>query len=114
MLQRILTAALLLAVSGAVYASGPYSPPRVTPQRDDVYNEGKNVFWGGSITGQKASCASCHSGKEPLNRSKLAKVKYNLESRINVCLKDPTRVNGTMDEKQMEALVHYLAKRFRL
>ena len=49
-----------------------------------------------------------------MNKSKLAKVKYNLECRINVCLEDPNRVNGTMDEKQMEALVHYLAKRFRL
>ena len=114
MLQHIFAATLLLAVSGVLHASGPYSPPRVSPQRDDMYNDGKNVFWGGAVAGQKASCAGCHSGKDSLNRSKLVKVKYNLESRINVCLKDPNRVNGSMDEKQMEALVHYLAKRFRL
>lgn len=114
MLPRLLAATVLLTASVVLYASGPYSPPRATPQRDDMYNDGKNVFWGGAIAGQKTSCAGCHTGKESLNKSKLAKVKYNLESRINVCLKDPDRVNGTMDDKQMEALVHYLAKRFRL
>jgi len=114
MLPRILAATVLLTASVVLYASGPYSPPRATPQRDDMYNEGKNVFWGGAIAGQKTSCAGCHAGKDSLSKSKLSKVKYNLESRINVCLKDPERVNGTMDEKQMEALVHYLAKRFRL
>jgi hypothetical protein len=114
MLPRTLAAVLLLAVSAVLYASGPYSPPRATPQRDDMYNEGKNVFWGGAIAGQKMSCAGCHSGKDSLNRAKLTKVKYNLESQINVCLKDPKRANGTMDNQQMEALVHYLAKRFRL
>ena len=114
MFLRITAAILLLAVTGVINASGPYSPPRAIPQRDDMYNDGKNVFWGAAIAGQKASCASCHTGKESLNRDKLSKVKYNLESRINICLKDPNRVNGTMDDKQMGALVHYLAKRFRL
>ena len=113
MLSRLLTALLLATVPLAIQASGPYSPPRIDPHRDDTYNEGKNLFWN-SVAGQKASCASCHAGKESLNRARLAKIKYNLENRISECAAHPDRANSKFDDKQMEALVHYLAKRYRL
>ncbi len=113
MLVRLLAVLLTVTAPLAIRASGPYSPPRVDPHRDDMYNEGKNLFWN-SAAGQKASCASCHSGKDSLNRARLAKVKYNLENRISECVMHPDRVNTKFDDKQMEALVHYLAKRYRL
>ena len=113
MVFRLLAVLFLVAAPFAMQASGPYSPPRVDPHRDDTYNEGKNLFWN-AAAGQKASCASCHSGKDSLNRNRLAKVKYNLENRISECVNHPDRSNAKFDDKQMEALVHYLAKRYRL
>jgi hypothetical protein len=44
----------------------------------------------------------------------LAKIKYNLENRISECAANPDRANFKVDDKQVEALVHYLAKRYRL
>jgi hypothetical protein len=95
-------------------ASGPYSPPHVNPQRDDLYNSGKAIYWGDLKIGKGASCAECHSEKDALSRLRLAKVKYNLETRIENCVRLQDRTNGSIEGKQMEALVHYLAKRFRL
>jgi hypothetical protein len=113
MLVRLLAVLLIVTAPLAIRASGPYSPPRVDPHRDDVYDEGKNLFWN-SAAGQKVSCASCHTGKDSLSRARLAKVKYNLETRVGECAMSPDRANSKFDDKQMEALVHYLAKRYRL
>jgi hypothetical protein len=120
MLARTLAMSLLLAAATGLRASGPYSPPRIlTPlrdaqERDELYESGKAIYWGQVKVGQGSTCADCHASKEVLNRGRLLKVKPDLEKKINNCVHLPERTNGTVESKQMEALVHYLAKRFRL
>lgn len=105
---------ILLLMSAALDASGPYSPVRVDPRRDEVYNAGKALYLGDVKLGSGTSCASCHTKQEALNHARLQKVKYNLETRIANCVKVPDRVNGSIENNQMEALVRYLAKRYGL
>jgi mono/diheme cytochrome c family protein len=108
------TAFLLMLLATGTQASGPYSPTRVDPKRDEVYNAGKALFFGDTKLGNGNSCAECHTKKDALNRARLERIKYNLQTRINECVRTPERVNGAIEEKQMEALVHYLAKRYGL
>jgi hypothetical protein len=105
---------ILVITSSALYASGPYSPVTVGPQRDEAYNIGKAIYLGDVKLGSGSSCAECHTKKEALNRKRLSKVKYSLESRISNCVQIPDRVHGTIESNQMGALVRYLAKRYGL
>ena len=113
MLKRF-SALIALAIAMPLMASGPYSPVRVDLQRDEVYNEGKALYWGSVKVGTGSTCNSCHAGASSLSRAKLAKVRYNLEGKVRTCITAPDRTNGTAAGTQIEALVHYLAKRFRL
>ena len=119
MLARTLAMSLLLTAATGLRASGPYSPPRILQperitQRDELYETGKAIYWGQVKVGQGSTCADCHASKESLNRARLVKIKSDLEKKINNCVHLPDRTNGAVEDKQMEALVHYLAKRFRL
>jgi hypothetical protein len=121
MLARMLAMSLLIVSATGLRASGPYSPTLVRvnhrqqqQDRDDLYEAGKAIYWGQVKVGQGSSCADCHASKESLNRGRLAKIKPDLQNKINNCVHLPDRTNGAVEDKQMEALVHYLAKRFRL
>jgi len=105
--------AILLTVS-ALSASGPYTPPRIDPQRDELYNTGKAIYWGEVKLGTGTSCGECHSKKDILNRSRLQKIRFDLQNKISTCVGAADRVHGSADQKQLEALVHYLAKRYHL
>ena len=105
---------VLLLASYAALASGPYTPPKIDPQRDELYNTGKAIFWGEVKLGSGMSCGECHAKQDVLNRSRLQKVRFDLQSKISNCVGATDRVHGSVDAKQMEALVHYLAKRYRL
>jgi hypothetical protein len=113
-MSRVFAVPILLLISTAANASGPYSPVRVDPRRDEVYNVGRAIFVGDVKLGSGTSCASCHAKKEPLNRARLEKVKFSLETHISNCVQVPDRVNGSIESTQMEALVRYLAKRYGL
>lgn len=113
-MRIMFTAMLLLAACVSTQASGPYSPVRVAFERDEVYSEGRSIYWGDVKVGNGKDCGTCHSRSELLNRPRLQRVKSDLAGKIRNCVSATERVNGTVDGKQMEALVHYLAKRFRL
>jgi hypothetical protein len=113
MLKRF-SALIAFVIAMPLMASGPYSPVRVDLQRDEVYNEGKALYSGAMKVGTGSSCNSCHSGASSLSRGKLAKIKFNLEGKVRNCMTAPDRANGSAAENQLEALVHYLAKRYRL
>lgn len=104
---------LLLAMFAAL-ASGPYTPPKIDPQRDEMYNTGKAIFWGEVKLGSGMTCGECHAKKDTLTRSRLQKIRFDLQGKISNCVGASDRVHGNVDSKQMEALVHYLAKRYRL
>ena len=112
MLKRF-SALIALAVAMPLMASGPYSPVRVDLQRDEVYNTGKSLYWGSAKLGAGSSCSSCHTGASAFSKSKLAKARP-LDGKVRTCITAPDRTNGTADATHVEALVHYLAKRFRL
>lgn len=112
--MRVRILLFLLLAACAALASGPYTPPRVDPQRDELYNTGKAIFWGEVKLGTGMSCGECHSKKDVLNRSRLQKIRFDLQGKISNCVGATDRVHGNLDSKQMEALVHYLAKRYRL
>jgi hypothetical protein len=113
MLKRF-SALIALAVAMPLMASGPYSPVRVDLQRDEVYNTGKSLYWGAAKLGAGSSCSSCHTGASALSRARLAKVRVSLDGKVRTCITAPDRTNGNADATHVEALVHYLAKRFRL
>ena len=109
-----LTVAFLITTTVALWGSGPYSPPHIDPDRDQLYNTGKAIFWGDTKLGTGVSCGECHAKKDALSKTRLVKVKFDLQNRISNCVVSPDRTHGAVDGQQMEALVHYLAKRFRL
>ncbi|HYZ86082.1 MAG TPA: hypothetical protein VE621_16855 [Bryobacteraceae bacterium] len=111
--------AVLLAFTTPLFPSGPYTPIRVQPKRealvqDERYNAGKSIFWGDTKVGAGKTCASCHSKTVNLQRAQLLKVKENLQWHISRCVASPERVNGALQPEQMDALAHFLAKRYRL
>ena len=113
-MPRVFAVPLLLLIASAANASGPYSPSRVNLLRDEGYNVGRAIFVGDVKLGSGSSCASCHVKTEPLNRARLEKVKFSLESHISNCVQGPDRVHGSIESEQMEGLVRYLAKRYGL
>src|SRR4051794_25164034 len=114
MLAKMLATSLLLILATGLRASGPYSPTRVDHQRDELYEAGKAIYWGQTKIGQGSTCADCHASKDTLNRARLAKIRQDLQGRVTNCVRLPDRTNGSIEDKQLEALVHYLAKRFHL
>ena len=97
-----------------MWASGPYSPPHIDPQRDELYNTGKSIYWGETKLGTGSACSDCHAKKDILSRERLVKVKFDLQNKVTNCVVQPDRVHGAVEGKQLDALVHYLAKRYRL
>ena len=112
--MRFRPVAVLLLTTFIAWASGPYTPPKIDPQRDELYNSGKAMFWGEVKLGSGISCGECHSKQDALSRARLQKVRFDLEGKIKACVGSADRVHGTLDAKQLEALVHYLAKRYHL
>lgn len=111
--------AILLSMASTLSASGPYSPVRVTPRvaaepPDDLYSAGKAIYLGAVKVGAGATCASCHTGTAALTRLRLTPVKGELTVRIENCVRSSDRVNGSLQGNQLDALSHYLTKRFRL
>jgi mono/diheme cytochrome c family protein len=111
--------AILLGVASTLSASGPYSPVRVTPRvsaepPDELYSAGKAIYLGALKVGSGSSCSSCHSGTAALTRLRLVTVKGELTVRIENCVRSTDRVNGALQSNQLDALSHYLTKRFRL
>lgn len=111
----------LLAMAATLNASGPYAPVRVSPRtesssmQDESYNVGKALYSGAMKMGSGQSCSSCHTGPGALNRGRLTKLAAReLPARIDHCVKDTARVNGAIPSTQLDALTHYLTKRFRL
>ena len=110
---KLYLALIALAVAMPLMASGPYSPVRVDLQRDEVYNTGKSLYWGSAKLGAGSSCSSCHTGTTAFSKAKLSKARP-LDGKVRNCITAPDRTNGTADTANVDALVHYLAKRFRL
>jgi hypothetical protein len=108
------SALIALAIAMPLMASGPYSPVRVDLQRDEIYNTGKSLYWGAAKLGAGSSCSSCHTGATALSRARLAKMRLTLDGKVKNCITAPDRTNGSAEAGSVEALVHYLAKRFRL
>src|SRR3977135_2914964 len=94
--------------------SGPYSPVRVVVQRDERYEKGRALFVGELKLGAGADCVGCHTKDVPLNHKKLQAVRYDLSRKVEDCVHYPDRVNGSAKPEDTEALVYYLAKRYRL
>jgi hypothetical protein len=111
---KCFSALIALAIAMPLVASGPYSPVRVDLQRDEIYNTGKSLYWGTAKLGAGSSCSSCHTGTTALSRARLAKARVSLDGKVKNCITAPDRTNGTADAGNVDALVHYLAKRFRL
>ena len=105
---------LLAALAWPLLASGPYSPPRIKLERDEKYEIGKALFTGDVKLGSGSSCGSCHVKTSAFNKKSLAAVRYNLQQRIETCVRTPDRVNGAIKSEQTEALVYYFAKRYGL
>ena len=93
--------------------SGPYSPVRVVVQRDERYEKGRALFVGELKLGA-ADCAGCHTKDNPLNHKKLEAIRYDLSRKVEDCVHYPDRVNGSAKPEETEALVYYLAKRYKL
>jgi hypothetical protein len=102
----------------AMLGSGPYMPPRVEPRQADdlVYRIGQAVYSGEMKIGSGQSCAGCHRGSLALRKDTLKEIsaKDKLEPQINRCVTQLDRVNGAIDKSQMNALVRFLNKRYKL
>lgn len=113
-----LSVTLLLALAHLSLASGPYSPVRVMPnsadKQDEVYSAGKAIFMGAVKVGSGATCSGCHTGPASLTRAKLSRIKAELPSHIETCARAADRGKGALQSNQLNALSHYLSKRFRL
>src|SRR5271169_2156065 len=105
---------VLVMLAVPLIGSGPYSPVRVTGRRNDSYEQGRSLFVGDSKLGTGTTCAGCHLKKVPLERKKLQAERSDLQRHVTDCVKNPDRVNGSIQTKDTEALVYYLTKRYKL
>jgi hypothetical protein len=105
---------VLAMLAVPLIGSGPYSPVRVAGQRDERYEKGRSLFVGESKLGKGTNCAACHMKKLPLDRKKLQAARSDLQRRVQDCVHNPDRVNGSIEQRDTEALVYYIAKRYRL
>jgi len=113
-MNKILASCLLASCLTPLTASGPYSPPRINMRRDETYERGKALFAGDIKVGVGKTCEACHSRDTALTRKRLRSVKFNLQQRIETCIRTPDRTNGSIQGQDMEALVYYIAKRYGL
>lgn len=88
--------------------------PRSAEQQDQVYSAGKAIFMGAVKIGSGATCSGCHTGPASLTRAKLTRIKAELPSHIDACARAADRGKATLQTNQLNALSHYLSKRFRL
>jgi hypothetical protein len=119
-MRKTTTAGLLLLglFHAATFGSGPYMPPRAEPRRieDFVYKMGQAVYSGDLRIGSGQSCAGCHRGGQSLKKTSLKEMSAQdkLQAQINKCVTQLDRVNGTIDNSQMQALLRFLSSRYRL
>ena len=113
-MKKALAFCVLATLAVPLPGSGPYSPVRVNFARDDRYERGRSLFAGEVKMGDGTYCAACHSKNIPLDRKKLQSVQPDLQRKVEDCIHNPDRVNGTAKPSDMEALAYYLAKRYRL
>jgi hypothetical protein len=119
-MRKTVTAGLLLwgCFQVAVWGSGPYVPPRAAPKRteDLVYRIGQAVYSGEMKLGAGQSCANCHRGALALKKKPLKEMSAQdkLKPQIFKCVTQLDRVNGAIDNSQMEAVVRFLSKRYKL
>jgi hypothetical protein len=108
---------VLAVLAVPLIGSGPYSPVRVSGQRnqrDEQYEKGRSLFVGEQKLAGGVTCTSCHLKKTPLDRKKLQAIRGDLQRHVQDCVQSPSRMNTLIDQKDTEALVYYLAKRYRL
>src|ERR1700704_2380696 len=119
-MRTTITAGLLLLglFHAATLGSGPYFPPRAEPRRVDdfVYRMGQAVYSGDLRIGSGQSCSSCHRGGQSLKKNSLRNISApdGLQTQINKCVTKQDRVNGTIDNSQMQALLRFLTNRYKL
>jgi len=119
-MRRTITASLLIlgCFQAISQASGPYLPSRVEPKQADdlVYRVGQAVYSGELKLGGGQSCANCHKGSLALKKGSLKEISAQdkLEPQIYKCVTESDRVNGTIDKSQMNAVVRFLSKRYKL
>ena len=119
-MRTTITAGLLLMglFHAATLGSGPYFPPRAEPRRVDdfVYRMGQAVYTGDLRIGSGQSCSSCHRGVQSLNKVSLRQMSAQdtLQTQIKKCVTQLDRVNGSIDNSQMQALLRFLSNRYKL
>ena len=119
-MRKTITAGLLLVglFQAAILGSGPYMPPRAEPTRieDFVYRMGQAVYSGNLKIGSGQSCSGCHRGGQSLRKNSLRNISAQdgLQTQINKCVTQQDRVNGTIDNSQMQALLRFLTNRYKL
>jgi hypothetical protein len=119
-MRTTITAGLLLLglFHAATFGSGPYFPARAEPRRVDdlVYRMGQAVYMGDLRIGSGQSCSSCHRGIQSLNKVSLKQMSAQdrLQTQIKKCVTQLDRVNGSIDNSQMQALVRFLSNRYKL
>lgn len=113
--MRVATAAFLAAfLSLPVVASGPYSPPlRIVVRLDTQYERGKALYVDGKL-GSGKSCSSCHVDANAISKKKLASLNVALKEQVGICVRKADRVNGAIGPEDLEALAHFVAKRYGL
>src|SRR5215470_10728952 len=110
-MRKTIIAGLLLlgAFHVAILGSGPYMPTRAEPRRNEdlVYRMGQAVYSGDLKIGSGQSCSSCHRGVQALKKNSLKEMSAQdkLQSQIYKCVTQLDRVNGTIDNTQMQALL---------
>ena len=119
-MKKTITAGLMLLglFQAATLGSGPYMPPRAEPTRieDFVYRMGQAVYSGDLRIGSGQSCSRCHRGGQSLRKDSLRNISTQdgLQSQINKCVTQQDRVNGRIDNSQMQALLRFLTNRYKL
>jgi hypothetical protein len=119
-MRKIVTAGILLLACFhvAIFGSGPYMPPRAEPTHieDFVYRMGQAVYSGDLKLGAGQACSGCHRGDHSLKKQMLKEISAQdkLQTQITKCVTQPDRVNGAIDDSQMQALVRFLSKRYKL
>src|SRR5262245_22134824 len=119
MKKTIIAGLLLLGLfQAAILGSGPYVPFRAEPTRleDFTYRMGQAVYSGNLKIGSGQSCAGCHRGGQSLKKTSLRNISVaeGLQAQINKCVSRQDRVNGTIDNSQMQALLRFLTNRYKL
>ena len=119
-MRKTVSAGLLLwgCFQVAVLGSGPYVPPRMGPKwaEDLVYRVGQALYSGEMKLGNGQSCANCHRGVLAFKKDALKEMsdQDKIKPQIVKCVTQLDRVNGAIDNSQMDAVVRFLSKRYKL